>query len=75
MRSFRRGGRAANGLVGGPAKPVGQVGKNPAGRGMALDASMVCSIQAALAASPSYAAELQIRAGSDVLRALNTLVQ
>ncbi len=52
---------------------VGQVGKNPAGRGMALDASMVCSIQAALAASPSYAAELQIRAGSDVLRALNTL--
>jgi hypothetical protein len=52
---------------------VGQIGKNPAGRGMALDATVVCGALQLLESKASYAAELELRPGENLLRALNTL--
>ncbi|HEX2675633.1 MAG TPA: hypothetical protein VHM19_03315 [Polyangiales bacterium] len=51
----------------------GEVGKNPRGPGMVLDAELACSVASVLGKSNHYAAHVAISAGADALRALNTL--
>lgn len=51
----------------------GEIGRNPRGRGMVLAAERVCQPLSLLGAETPHAATIRVAAGTDALRALNTL--